>query len=113
MADTADRDQFDHWYATDHLPAPTMPANSPTSLATTRGKKRKFASRPTVTRHCRSSATCAPYKRVRRLEFADLPKTISCKIRRVELCTAEAARHQANPGRAAGEFWEEDFPELR
>jgi len=47
MADTADRDQFDHWYATDHLPAPTMPANSPTSLATTRGKKRKFASRST------------------------------------------------------------------
>ena len=27
----------------------------------------------------------APYKRIRRLEFADLPKTISGKIRRVEL----------------------------
>jgi hypothetical protein len=27
----------------------------------------------------------APYKRVRRLEFAELPKTISGKIRRVEL----------------------------
>jgi acetyl-CoA synthetase len=53
----------------------------------------------------------APYKRVRRLEFAELPKTISGKIRRVELRAAEAARRAAG-GRAAGEFWEEDFPEL-
>jgi len=29
----------------------------------------------------------APYKRIRRLEFADLPKTISGKIRRVQLRT--------------------------
>ena len=35
----------------------------------------------------------APYKRIRRLEFVtDLPKTISGKIRRVELREAEAAR---------------------
>ena len=53
----------------------------------------------------------APYKRVRRLEFAELPKTISGKIRRVELRAAEAAR-RAEGGRVAGEFWEEDFPEL-
>ena len=53
----------------------------------------------------------APYKRVRRLEFAELPKTISGKIRRVELRTAEAARRAAGR-RGAGEFWEEDFPEL-
>lgn len=53
----------------------------------------------------------APYKRVRRLEFAPLPKTISGKIRRVELRGAELTRR---PGeRAAAEFWEEDFPELR
>ncbi|MEU1085564.1 AMP-binding protein [Streptomyces sp. NPDC005892] len=32
-----------------------------------------------------SRAVLAPYKRLRRLEFADLPKTISGKIRRVEL----------------------------
>ncbi|OYV60413.1 MAG: AMP-dependent synthetase [Actinobacteria bacterium 21-73-9] len=32
----------------------------------------------------------APYKRVRRLEFAELPKTISGKIRRVELRAREA-----------------------
>jgi len=53
----------------------------------------------------------APYKRVRRLEFADLPKTISGKIRRVELREQEAGR----PGAARGktEFWEEDFPGLK
>jgi acetyl-CoA synthetase len=54
-------------------------------------------------------ARLAPYKRVRRLEFSDLPKTISGKIRRVELRNAEAARAE----RAPGEFREDDFPELR
>jgi acetyl-CoA synthetase len=37
-------------------------------------------------------ARLAPYKRVKRIEFAELPKTISGKIRRVELRRAEAAR---------------------
>lgn len=46
----------------------------------------------------------APYKRVRRLEFFELPKTISGKIRRVEL-RAHAARLE----RGELEFWEEDF----
>jgi len=47
----------------------------------------------------------APYKRVRRIEFADLPKTISGKIRRVQLRADEQ-----RPGRAktAAEFWEDD-----
>ena len=61
----------------------------------------------------------APYKRVRRLEFGELPKTISGKIRRVELREQEELRHGA-AGQAAGagsrgvtEFWEEDFPGLR
>jgi acetyl-CoA synthetase len=48
----------------------------------------------------------APYKRVRRLEFADLPKTISGKIRRVDLRAGESARAQ---GRSPGEYGEEDF----
>ncbi len=34
----------------------------------------------------------APYKRIRRIEFAELPKTISGKIRRVELRRLEAGR---------------------
>jgi acetyl-CoA synthetase len=32
-----------------------------------------------------SRETLAPYKRIRRIEFADLPKTVSGKIRRIEL----------------------------
>jgi acetyl-CoA synthetase len=48
----------------------------------------------------------APFKRIRRLEFAELPKTISGKIRRVELRGAEAERAGA---RADGEYREEDF----
>jgi acetyl-CoA synthetase len=62
-----------------------------------------------IFRHCR--ATLAPFKRVRRLEFAELPKTISGKIRRVELRATEAERRAAG-ARAETEFWEEDFPEL-
>jgi acetyl-CoA synthetase len=47
----------------------------------------------------------APYKRIRRIEFCDLPKTISGKIRRVQLRTAE---HRDSRVKAATEFWEED-----
>ena len=54
----------------------------------------------------------APYKRVRRIEFVnELPKTISGKIRRVELRKMEAAR--ASDARRSMEFWEEDFSELK
>jgi acetyl-CoA synthetase len=61
-------------------------------------------------------AHLAPYKRVRRLEFAALPKTISGKIRRVELRTQESDRHgrgEPTTARAEGEYWEDDLPELR
>ncbi|HXQ16385.1 MAG TPA: AMP-binding protein [Caulobacteraceae bacterium] len=63
-----------------------------------------------VFRHIRASL--APYKRVRRIEFAELPKTISGKIRRVELRLIEEARAHA-AARTHGEHREEDFPELR
>jgi acetyl-CoA synthetase len=46
------------------------------------------------------------YKRIRRLEFGDLPKTISGKIRRVELRTQEETSRET---RGVTEFWEEDF----
>ena len=62
-----------------------------------------------ILRHAREHL--APYKRVRRLEFTDLPKTISGKIRRVELRTAEQER--GSDVRADGEFREEDFPDLK
>jgi acetyl-CoA synthetase len=52
--------------------------------------------------------TLAPYKRIRRLEFSDLPKTISGKIRRVELRTLEAHRREAGE-RVPLEFFEEEF----
>jgi acetyl-CoA synthetase len=55
--------------------------------------------------------TLAPFKRIRRLEFSELPKTISGKIRRVELRQAEEARAKQGQ-RSTGEFREEDFPEL-
>ena len=53
----------------------------------------------------------APYKRIRRLQFSELPKTISGKIRRVELRRRELER-ETEPARLPGEYWEEDFPDL-
>ncbi|MDQ1012123.1 acetyl-CoA synthetase [Streptomyces sp. V4I23] len=50
------------------------------------------------------------YKRIRRLEFTDLPKTISGKIRRVELRAMEQQRgEERNPD----EYWDTDFPALK
>ncbi len=67
-----------------------------------------------IFRHLR--AHVSPFRRVRRLEFAELPKTISGKIRRVDLRRQETARFADDTSllsRAPQEFWEEDFPELR
>jgi acetyl-CoA synthetase len=50
----------------------------------------------------------APYKRIRRIEFAELPKTISGKIRRVELRGQETDLRPESP-RGVTEFWEEDL----
>jgi acetyl-CoA synthetase len=55
--------------------------------------------------HCR--ARLSPYKRIRRIEFRDLAKTLSGKIRRVELRRAEENRDLET--RQPLEFWEEDF----
>ncbi len=49
-----------------------------------------------------SREALAPYKRIRRLEFGELPKTVSGKIRRIELREATAAG-------SADEYREEDF----
>ena len=59
----------------------------------------------------------SPFKRVRRLEFAELPKTISGKIRRVDLRRRELERRGgpnalAPTSRAPNEYWAEDFPDL-
>jgi acetyl-CoA synthetase len=59
-----------------------------------------------ILEHVRSRVS--PYQRIRRLEFAALPKTISGKIRRVELRSLEEARG-SGAGRRPQEFWEEDL----
>ncbi|GAB2483176.1 AMP-binding protein [Streptosporangium sandarakinum] len=62
-----------------------------------------------ILRHARERLP--PYQRVRRLEFAELPKTVSGKIRRVELRGLE---EEALPGGGRPAEWrDEDFPELR
>ncbi len=55
-----------------------------------------------------SRARLAPYQRIRRITFRELPKTISGKIRRVELRREEAGR--TGGAGDAPEYREEDFP---
>ncbi len=58
----------------------------------------------------------APFKRIRRIEFAELPKTISGKIRRVDLRAQENERHPGpslSEERGPNEYWEDDFPDLK
>ena len=94
--------------------AAVVPAPDPLRLAVPEGvrrpRRRARAERETalaILRHAREHL--APYKRVRRLEFGELPKTISGKIRRVEL----RAQEEQRVARAPREFREEDFPELK
>ncbi|HUC51597.1 MAG TPA: AMP-binding protein [Xanthobacteraceae bacterium] len=77
-------------------------------LALAAGHAPDRATALSIFRHCRTAL--APFKRVRRIEFAELPKTISGKIRRVELRRAEAANRRDDK-RAPLEFREEDFSE--
>lgn len=61
-----------------------------------------------ILRHARNALP--PYMRVRRLEFFDLPKTISGKIRRVEL----RGRENDDPEAVAqGEYRDDQFPALK
>jgi len=62
-----------------------------------------------ILRHAREHL--APYQRVRRIEFFDLPKTISGKIRRVELRSRE---RELNASGGSGAEWRDDqFPDLK
>jgi acetyl-CoA synthetase len=70
------------------------------------GASADAATAASILQHVR--ACVSPYKRIRRLEFAALPKTISGKIRRVELRQLEASR-PPSPARRPQEFWEEDL----
>ncbi|HEY1260631.1 MAG TPA: AMP-binding protein, partial [Stellaceae bacterium] len=98
--------------------AAVVPSPDPLRLAVPKAFVALAANQPasretalSIYRHLRMHL--APYKRIRRLEFTELPKTVSGKIRRVELRNTEAARRTDNAPRAEGEFWEEDFSELR
>jgi acetyl-CoA synthetase len=59
-----------------------------------------------IFRHCRKHL--APYQRIRRIEFAELPKTISGKIRRVELRSGEHDKYGTPDARPPGEFREDE-----
>jgi len=54
----------------------------------------------------------APYKRIRRIEFAPLPKTISGKIRRVELKADEETAVESG-AHGSHAYTEDDFPDLK
>ncbi|WJZ01615.1 AMP-binding protein [Corynebacterium freiburgense] len=66
-----------------------------------------------ILKHCRD--TLAPYKRIRRLEFFELPKTVSGKIRRVDLRKRETEIHNVDQGAttAGTEYADTDFATLK
>jgi acetyl-CoA synthetase len=75
-------------------------------IVLTAGATADAATAVSIFRHVRERVS--PYKRIRRLEFAALPKTISGKIRRVELRQLEQDRAPGD-ARRPREFWEEDL----
>lgn len=97
--------------------AAVVPAPDPVRLAVPKayvtlaaGWEPDEATALSVLRHCRERL--APYKRVRRIEFADLPKNVAGKIRRVELRNRE--QELVDGGTTAPAEWrDEQLPELR
>jgi acetyl-CoA synthetase len=78
--------------------AAVVPSPDPVRLAVPKayvvlrsGFEPNAATAEDILRFCRENL--APYKRIRRIEFAELPKTISGKIRRVELRARERDLH--------------------
>jgi len=49
----------------------------------------------------------APFQRIRRLEFAPLPTTVSGKIRRIQLREEESAKRSDSQVCPVGEFWDD------
>jgi len=96
--------------------AAVVPSPDPVRLAVpkafvmlTEGNQPSEALALSILRHCREHL--APFKRIRRLEFIDLPKTVSGKIRRVQLRKEEEGRDLDS--RRPNEYWESDFPALK
>lgn len=95
--------------------AAVVPAPDPVRLAVPKAYvvlAPGYEASPEVARSILSYAREAlpPWLRVRRLEFADLPKTISGKIRRVELRQREGSVQGTRPDL---EFRDDDFPDLK
>jgi acetyl-CoA synthetase len=93
--------------------AAVVPAPDPMRLTTPKayvtlapGFEATAATAASIFAHVRERLS--PYKRVRRIEFAELPKTVSGKIRRVELRGRETALAEGGE-RAEREFRIEDF----
>lgn len=97
--------------------AAVVPSPDPIRLAIpkafvllTSGAERSPETALSIFRHLHTRL--APFKRIRRLEIVtELPKTISGKIRRVQLRRLERDDDRSDPLRGR-EFREEDFPEL-
>jgi acetyl-CoA synthetase len=97
--------------------AAVVPAPDPLRLAVPKayivlaaGWEPTAATAETILRFCRERMPA--YSRIRRIEFAELPKTISGKIRRVEL--REREQQIQGVGEVSSvEFREEDFPALK
>ena len=94
------------------LEAAVVPAPDPVRLAVPKAYITLVASIPAssetaaqIFRHVEK--VLAPYKRVKRIEFTALPKTISGKIRRVELRRMEVERYAAGEVYADEYRWEE------
>jgi acetyl-CoA synthetase len=94
------------------LEAAIVPSPDPTRLAVPKafvtlapGHEPTPETARSILEHARRSL--GPFKRVRRIEFGELPKTISGKIRRVELRRLEAERRAAD-ARGPFEWLEEE-----
>ena len=92
-----------------------VPAPDPVRLAVPKayvvlaaGYEQNAETAESILRHCRENL--APFQRLRRLEFGELPKTISGKIRRVELRVREEEIQGTRP---EGEYRDDDFPGLK
>jgi acetyl-CoA synthetase len=98
--------------------AAVVPSPDPIRLAVPKayvllvaGAERSVETALSIYRHLH--ARLAPFKRIRRIELVtELPKTISGKIRRVQLRRLELDNDRGSPLRG-DEFREEDFPELQ
>ncbi len=75
-------------------PDPVRTALPKAFIALAEGHEPNVATASSIFAHLRTRL--APYKRIRRIEFYELPKTISGKIRRVDLRRLEAARRAAD-----------------